>query len=263
MHLKGHDTSEKEKIYDTKRGNKFYSACARQPLHHPCRSPGEEGRRKGCQPPSKHRVDLSGMPSSSRRYHQGCFSLASSGTKGRACGRWQRCPAAASGPRASGQGAGLGELRPSNLGRTGGEKSVCRERERRCEPAPGRALQPSGRGDGAEAGRQGTKAGRAEGERGAQGPRARRQRGRTTPSRGSKDAQGEIPRLRACRSRAVGAVATCRAEEGTGTWDRRSVVPPQECSTASPLAQLLARHLLAGALMFPRQPPTANLALTI
>lgn len=58
VHLKGHDTSEKEKISDSERGNKFYSACARQPLHRPCRSPGEEGRRKGCQPPSKHRVDL-------------------------------------------------------------------------------------------------------------------------------------------------------------------------------------------------------------
>lgn len=115
IHLKGHNTSVKAKIHDTERGSKFYSA--RQPLHCPLRSQGERGK-QGCQPRSKHRVDLLGMPSPSGQQHQGCFSLASPGDERpslwalaaaalRGRGLWAPCLAAPRQPAWGNSGHGI------------------------------------------------------------------------------------------------------------------------------------------------------------
>lgn len=106
--------------------------------------------------------------------------------------------------------------------------------------------------------RQGTKAGRAEGERGAQRPGARPQRGRATARMHKGKSRGSEPPEAGC-----GGSGDMQGGGGTGTWDRRSVIAPQECSHRVTAGTAAGQTPPAGALMFPRQPPTANLALTI
>lgn len=259
IHLKGHITSVKDKIPDTERASKFYSASARQSLHRPRRSPGKRGRRAVSFPTSTELIfwrcqaprvsttkPLGSVPAS-------LFFLASLGEERpglwvlavaalRGCGLWAPCPAA---PRQRAARAAWGNsghrIWAAQAARAAPGESRSGRRE---SPAPRlgtAAIRARGRGTGrlctgrGAGSAQGPAVGPAEGSgpagripREQVGLRAERQKGGTRgKSRGSEPAEAQCA--------GVWAVMACRAGErtgqGQGQEDQSSL--PRECSQCS------------------------------
>lgn len=213
------------------------------------------------------------MPSPSGQSHRACFSLAGleeerpslrvlAAAALRACGLRAPCPR----PRASGQPQpARGNSGHRIWAAQAARKASGQSRRGGCDhQPPGEALQ---RGDGGEAGRApGEIPAVPSGQRGARWGEQPRHRARGGIPREEwglpAERQQGCTRGKPPGSKPVWGHARQRRGQGRGTGGS-VVTSPGNALAASPLAQLLARHLLAGTVIFPRQPPTANLALTI